>query len=269
MDDQLTAPDALASSRSEGDAIVKRIIRLNPDGPEGQGLTPMALDPEDFQSPLPRQNSHVYFSDPAFGLNVGIWDTTSMQEAFGPYPGDEFITVLEGAFAMIDGAGRGVPAYKGQSVIFRNGVPVSWMQPGYLKKVFLTLYDPDAPVAQINRIEDGIIPLDGDAGLSDDDEISYSDSGAKQREREIFVNDPGTMTVGLWDTEAVVTEPYPFPYHELAVVIEGTVTITGADGTAETFEPGDAFFIPAGTITQWTVSKYLRKYYIAIAQPED
>lgn len=268
MDDQLSGLEAAASG-GKGDHMSKRIIRLNPDGPEGQGLSPMTLDAADFQSPLPRQNSHVYFSDPAFGLNVGIWDTTSMQEAFGPYPGDEFITVLKGAFAMIDGAGRGVPAEKGQSVIFRNGTPVSWMQPGYLKKVFLTLYDPDAPVAQIDRIEDGIIPLDAAGLLSDADEISYSDSGAKQREREVFVNDAGTMTVGLWDTEAMVTEPYPFPYHELAVVIEGTVTITGEDGTAESFGPGDAFFIPAGTITQWTVSKYLRKYYVAIAPPEN
>ncbi|MCC5984500.1 MAG: DUF861 domain-containing protein [Rhodobacteraceae bacterium] len=248
--------------------MTRRIIRLNPDGPDGKGLSPMTLEAEDFQSPLPRQNTHVYFSDPEFGMNVGVWDTTSMQEAFGPYPGDEFIVVLEGAFAMIDGAGRGVPAHKGQSVIFRNGTPVSWMQPGYLKKFFLTLYDPDAPVPSINRIEDGIIPLEPDAALSDDDEISKSDSGAKQRERVIFTNDAGTMTVGLWDTEAMITEPYPFPYHELAVVIEGTVTITGEDGTAETFGPGDAFFIPRGTITRWDVSHYLRKYYVAVAQPD-
>ncbi len=246
----------------------KRIIRLHPDGPEGQGLAPMTLDPADFQSPLPRQNTHVYFSDPEFGLNVGVWDTTSMQESFGPYPGDEFITVLDGAFAMIDGAGRGVPAHKGQSVIFRNGTPVSWMQPGYLKKFFVTLHDPDAPVPQIARIEDGIIPLEPDANLSDDDDVSHSDSGAKQRERLIFTNDAGTMTVGLWDTEAMTTAPYPFPYHEFAQVIEGTVTITGEDGTSETFGPGDAFFIPQGTITRWEVRRYLRKYYVAVAPPD-
>lgn len=248
--------------------MTKRIIRLHSDGPQGQGLAPMTLDPEDFQSPLPRQNTHVYFTDPDFGMNVGVWDTTSMQEAFGPYPGDEFITVLEGAFAMIDGAGRGVPAHKGQSVIFRNGTPVSWMQAGYLKKFFLTLHDPDAPVAAIDRIENGIIVLDADMTLHDDDNVSRSDSGAKQRERVIFTNDAGTMTVGLWDTEAMTTGSYPFPYHELAVVIEGTVTITGENGTSEIFGPGDAFFIPQGTITRWEVSHYLRKYYVAVAPPD-
>lgn len=248
--------------------MTKRIIRLQANGPEGQGLQPMDLDPADFQSPLPRQNVHVCFSDPALGMNVGVWDTTSMQEAFGPYPGDEFIVVLDGAFAMIDGAGRGVPAHKGQSVVFRNGAPVSWMQPGYLKKFFITLLDPKAPTPKIESAEGGIIVLDPDAELTDADDVSHSDSGAKQRDRVIFTNDAGTMDVGLWDTEAMTTEPYPFPYHEFGQVLAGSVTITHEDGSSEIFGPGDAFFIPQGTITRWHVPNYLRKYYAAVTPPD-
>lgn len=71
-------------------------------------------------------------------------------------------------------------------------------------------------------------------------------------------------TVGLWDTTAMTTEPCPFPCHELAQVREGSVTITAEDGTAETFGPGDVFFIPKGTITRWHVPSYLRKYYAAV-----
>lgn len=244
--------------------MTKRIIRLRENGTDGKGLQPMTLDPADFRSPLPRQNVHVHFTDPALGLNVGVWDTTSMQEAFGPYPGDEFIVVLDGAFAMIDGDGRGVPAHKGQSVVFRNGIPVSWMQPGYLKKFFITLLDPNARTPQIASAEGGVIVLDPDLELSDADDVSHSDSGAKQRDRVIFTNDAGTMSVGLWDTEAMTTDPYPFPYHEFGQVLEGSVTITGEDGSSETFGPGDAFFIPQGTITRWHVPTYLRKYYAAV-----
>jgi len=244
--------------------MTKHIIRLQANGPEGKGLQPMTLDPADFQSPLPRQNVHVCFSDPVLGLNVGVWDTTSMQEAFGPYPGDEFIVVLEGAFAMIDGQGRGVPAHQGQSVAFRNGAPASWMQPGYLKKFFITLLDPKAPTPQIESAKGGVIVLDPDQELTDADQISWSDSGAKQRDRVIFTNDAGTMDVGLWDTQAMTTEPYPFPYHEFVQVLDGSVTITGADGSSESFGPGDVFFIPAGTVTRWHVPDYLRKYYAAV-----
>jgi uncharacterized cupin superfamily protein len=242
-----------------------RIIRLEPDGPAGTGLTPMVLDASDFQSPLPRQNVHIYFCDPALGMNVGVWDTTSMQEAFGPYPGDEFIVVLEGAFAMIDGLGRGVPAHKGQSVIFRNGTPVSWMQPGYLRKFFITLFNANAPVPQITDGRSGIVVLDPDATLTDTDETTWSDSGAKQRDRVLFTNDAGTMTVGLWDTGATTSELYAFPSHEFVQVLEGAVEIHGADGSVETFGPGDAFFIPQGTLTRWHVPSYLRKYYVAVA----
>lgn len=247
--------------------MTKRIIRLEANGLAGQGLEAMKLDPADFHSTLPRQNVYVHFTDPELGLNVGVWDTTSMQEAFGPYPGDEFIVVLDGAFAMIDSGGRGVPAHKGQSVVFRNGVPVSWMQPGYLKKFYITLLDPKAPTPQISNAEGGVIALDPDLKLTDEDEITYSDSGTKQRDRVVFTNDAGTMSVGLWDTEVMTSELYPFPYHEFAQVLDGSVTITGEDGSSETFGAGDAFFIPKGTITRWHVPTYLRKYYAAVISP--
>ena len=64
-----------------------RIIHLEQDGPDGTEFQPMVLVASDFQSALPRQNVLIYFSDPALGVNVGVWDTTSKQEAFGPYPG--------------------------------------------------------------------------------------------------------------------------------------------------------------------------------------
>ncbi len=241
-----------------------RIIRLEPDGPAGTGLQPMVLDASGFQSAVPRQNIHVYFSDPAFGMTVGIWDTTSMQEVFGPYPGDEFIVVLEGAFAMIDGTGRGTPAHKGQSVIFRNGAPLSWMQPGYLRKFFILLFDPAAPVPQIVDGRAGVVVLDPNMTLTDADETTRSESGAKQRDRLLFTNDAGTMTVGLWDTEAMTSELFAFPNHEFVQVLEGTVEIGSADGTVQTFGPGDTFFIPKGTHTRWHVPGYFRKYYAAV-----
>jgi len=111
----------------------KRVIRLERDGPADTGMPEMQCDPADFQSALPTQNLHTYYSDPEIGLNVGVWDTTTMQEAFGPYPGDEFIWVLQGAFKMIDGDGKAVKINEGQSVCFRNAIPISWKQEGYLK----------------------------------------------------------------------------------------------------------------------------------------
>jgi len=83
--------------------IEKRLIRLEPHGPADEGLSEMQLDPGDFQSELPVQHMHLYYEDETLGLNVGVWDTTSMQEAFGPYPGDEFMWVLEGKVSLVAG----------------------------------------------------------------------------------------------------------------------------------------------------------------------
>ena len=58
--------------------------------------------------------------------------------------------------------------------------------------------------------------LSPDARLDDSDDIEYADGGAKQRDRVLFTNAAGTMSVGLWDTAPMLSEPFPFPYHEFS-----------------------------------------------------
>lgn len=238
-----------------------RVIRMQENGPNG--LTPMALDPADFQSPLPQQAVHAYYKDEARGLNVGVWETTTMQEAFGPYPGDEFIVVLDGAFSMLDADGNGVPAQKDQLVAFRNGIPVSWKQDGYLKKFFLTLLDPNAETPKIDSAEGGVIVIDPNLELTDDDILDDAE-GALERERTFFNNDDETMTVGLWDCQAFEGEIEPFPSHEFVYMVAGEVTIKEPGGVSQTFRPGDAFFVPKGTLCSWHVPTYIRKFFAAV-----
>jgi len=90
-------------------------------------------------------------------------------------------------------------------------------------------------------------------------------SGAVEREVIFFKNDAGTMTVGLWDCQAFDgAEMTPFPCHEFVVMAAGEVTILEPDGVAQTFGPGDAFFVPKGTLCSWHVPDYIRKFYAAI-----
>lgn len=245
-----------------------KVIRLEPNGPQGTGLAPLELDPADFQSPLPEQNYHLYFTDPAIGLNVGIWDTTTMQEAFGPYPGDEFIIVLSGAFSMLDANNNGVPAKAGDLVAFRNGAPMSWKQDGYLKKFYLTLRQPDAETPVITTAEGGVVVIDPAIELTDDNVLAATEStgsGAVEREVVFLSNDAGTMSVGLWDCQgfdgAAMT---PFPCHEFVVMAAGEVTIREPGGIAQSFGPGDAFFVPKGTLCSWHVPRYIRKFFAAV-----
>jgi hypothetical protein len=209
-----------------------RVIRLDPAGPEGLGLTPLALDPAMFQSPLPVQNHHLYFEDEAMGLSVGIWDTTTMQEAFGPYPTDEFILVIEGAFAMVDGQGGVVTARAGDSVCFRQGTPTSWKQEGYLRKIYLTLADPGAEMPVRDSAEGGVIVLDR-AQATD--------------EAQVFRNESGTMVVHHLAPGAFRAGLAAAPAHELVQVLTGTVEVTEASGAMQRFGPGQVSLVPQGT----------------------
>ncbi|MBZ8117641.1 DUF861 domain-containing protein [Roseovarius sp. LXJ103] len=240
------------------------IIRLEANGPGGAGLKPMTLNAADFQSPLPNQHSHSYYSDESKGINVGVWDTTTMQEAFGPYPGDEFIWVLEGAFEMTDGKGGSVPARAGQAVCFRNGAPVSWKQDGYLKKFFITYLEPGAKTPKIESAEGGIVVLDPDAKMDlmdTTDPFVIKGAAPKQHNLTSFTNDTGNMFMGQWDSGPMISEMRPFPTHEFVQMLEGEVTITEDTGAEQTFRAGDCFFVPKGTVCSWEIPDYVRKFY--------
>ena len=241
-----------------------RVIRLLPDGPPGQGLEPIELDPADFESDLPEQRWYIAYSDPAIGLNVGVWETTDMQEAFGPYPGDEFILVIEGDFEMLDGDGNATPARQGQSAIFRNGAPMSWLQKGRLKKYFITLADPNAEAVSLPGAEGGFRVLGPDAAPGPGAAETRSASGAIQRDETLWINDAGTMEIGIWETGAWTSEPFALDHHEFVQVLDGSVAITLPDGATDTFEAGDVFFMPGGTVATWHAPDGVRKYYAAV-----
>jgi uncharacterized cupin superfamily protein len=245
----------------------KKVYRLERSGPADAGLAKMKLDPADFQSDLPEQHLHVYFEDEALGLSVGVWTTTTMQEAFGPYPGDEFMWVLEGQVAMVDADGKETPVQEGETFCIRNGIPISWKQVGFLRKFYMTYAKPKAPAPEIASAEGGVVVLDpsqleANLQVMDNTEpFEIRGPGPRQRDSAGFTNDAENMFVGMWDTEAFESEMKPFPSYEFVQMLEGELTITEEDGTAHRFAPGDAFFVPKGTVCSWKTAGTVKKLY--------
>ncbi len=250
----------------------KKVIRLEPLGPADTGLAKMQLDAADFQSELPQQHIHVYFEDEKLGLSVGVWTTTSMQETFGPYPGDEFMWVLEGQVSLIDGDGGATLVKKGQTFCIRNAIPISWKQEGFLRKFFMTYANPNSPAPDISSADGGIGILDPvalDGGMINMETTApfvIEGEAPLQRDNIFFTNDAENMFVGMWDSTPFESAMSPFPCHELVQLLEGEVEITEAGGRAHLFKAGDAFFIPMGTICQWRASGYIKKFY-SILEP--
>jgi len=57
----------------------------------------------------------------------------------------------------------------------------------------------------------------------------------------------GEVVVALYEsTPALIDINEPFPYDEHVLVLEGEVTLTHIDGTAQTFKEGDSFLVPKG-----------------------
>ena len=243
------------------------VYRLGQNGAAGSGLSKMELDPADFQSDLPEQHLHVYFEDEDLGLSVGVWTTTSMQETFGPYPGDEFMWVLEGRVAMVDADGRETPVEEGETFCIRNGIPISWKQVGPLRKFYMTYAKPGAPTREVSSADGGVVVLDtaqlrvGLQKMDTTEPFEIRGAAPLQRDNGCFTNDAGTLFVGMWDSEPFESEMKPFPCYEFVQMLEGEVTITEGDGTAHRFATGDAFFVPKGTVCSWNTRGTVRKLY--------
>ncbi|MCZ8333934.1 MAG: cupin domain-containing protein [Rhodobacteraceae bacterium] len=231
------------------------ILRIDPDAAP---LAPLDLDPEAFQSPLPVQNYRLIFEDATIGMAVGIWDTTTMQEAFGPYPGDEFITVLDGSFAILDAEGKAVAGRAGQSATFRNGIPVSWKQEGYLRKIYLTLMDPQAEPPEIDSAEGGVTLLREKPVLSSRRQI------AGETGQLLYLNDEGTMSVELRAYGETLQPALRTTVHELCRVLSGEMVLTDAQGLEHRFVTGDHVFLPRGTLVARAMREGTSAYHVFV-----
>ena len=190
-----------------------------------------------------------------------------MQEAFGPYPGDEFMWVREGQVSMIDGDDNAIPVKTDECFCIRNAIPISWKQVGFLRKFYMTYAAPNRETPQIASAEGGVQVLDeaaldtGMTQMQSTEPLVTVGNKPLQHDNILFTNDAGNMYIGMWDSTAFDSEMRPFPWHEMVRLLEGEVIITEADGSEHTFSEGDAFFIPMGTVCKWQASGYVKKFY--------
>ena len=73
-------------------------------------------------------------------------------------------------------------------------------------------------------------------------------------------NVSGPLAVGVWAcTPGTVRLVNPFS--EFCTVTQGKVTVTDGAGHANTFEPGDSFFIAQGETSTWEVHEAFEKSF--------
>jgi uncharacterized cupin superfamily protein len=76
-----------------------------------------------------------------------------------------------------------------------------------------------------------------------------------------FATDDESRLAGVWECAPSREEIKSYPVHEMMTVLSGSVTVTVAGESPQTFRSGDTFFIPKGTECVWEITETLRKYY--------
>lgn len=94
---------------------------------------------------------------------------------------------------------------------------------------------------------------------------AFTTADRTERNRTHFATSDESVSTGLWECAPCREEIESFPVNEMMTVVSGALTITHADGRAETFGPGDTLFIAKGTKCIWEITETLRKFYMVAA----
>jgi len=94
---------------------------------------------------------------------------------------------------------------------------------------------------------------------------SFTSGDHTELNHTFFATSDESILSGVWECAPCFDEIESYPVHEMMTVISGSVTLTDAEGRAETYTAGDSFFIPKGTKCTWHITETLRKFYMIAA----
>ena len=84
-----------------------------------------------------------------------------------------------------------------------------------------------------------------------------------------FTNAQGNVTAGVWECSPCLEKIERYGVDEICTVLSGSVTVTGEDGNAQTFGPGDSFVMPQDFKGTWHITETLKKFYMIAEPPSD
>jgi uncharacterized cupin superfamily protein len=94
---------------------------------------------------------------------------------------------------------------------------------------------------------------------------TFTSDDHRELNHTFFQTADQSILTGVWESAPCKEEIESYPAHEMMTVISGSVTLTSADGSCETFTSGDTFFIAKGTKCTWHITETLRKFYLIAA----
>ena len=94
------------------------ITRLLPDGSPDGGMKPMGYISDDAVADgIADERGHIFFTNAAGNVNVGVWQCTPCTEVARDYPFDQCCFVLDGTMTITDESGHTGTYTRGDSFV--------------------------------------------------------------------------------------------------------------------------------------------------------
>ncbi|MEE8365726.1 MAG: cupin domain-containing protein [Gammaproteobacteria bacterium] len=240
------------------------VIKFDPYGHAETGLQTWEPIPREIiASGDPVQRGHQYFGTESERVTSGVWDCTTHALKREPYEVDEFMIVLEGSISIEDKYGHTETFRAGERFIIPKGTDCVWKQSEYARKYYFIHDNPSSSTPE-NAEDLGTIRIDLSAELPEvtDHDASLYLSDIPDMGMSVLYSDPaGKFAAGIWDCSPMKRVPTTIERSELMHILEGSGSITNADGVVFSFKAGDTFLVPIGMGYQWQNDEYVKKVF--------
>lgn len=240
----------------------KTVIKFNRNGDPETGLQPWDPVPAELiASGTPTQLGHSFFTTSNGIITAGIWDSTPYEEVKGPYGVDEFMILLEGSLNIENEDGSEQTFSAGDGFVIPKGAIVAWKQSEYLRK-YMVIHDNADSAPAAPSLKARLVDPDADLSQVTQHDPTLYESEVPEMGLLLRYRDPsGKFQAGVWDCSPMKRVATTIERSELMHIIEGSGSITNADGVVFSFEAGDTFMVPVGMGYQWQNDEYVKKIF--------
>ena len=240
------------------------ISLLTPNGPHGM----LELRPngplDHFESgEAPMIRGYRWVDDRERGMFMSVWDCTpSTPYVLKPLPfhNHELFLLIDGSVTIVAPGNKEQTFSAGDCFVIPQGCMLQWKANEYWRKYAVGFRELNWQ-QPANPSELHYIPLHPDpelpavAGLPAD---LFIGPVPVQHDRQIFTDPTRQFAVRIWDTTSCKHKPSAAHSHEWTHVIDGSITLTDADGTTRHFTKGDTFVVSLGTVCGWECPGFFR-----------
>ena len=188
---------------------------------------------------------HSYFGTKDEKYYIGLWEANEGMTNVAPITYDEFFYVLEGTIILEDQDGARKSFSAGEASVIPQGWSGKFIIPeGGIRKIYNVYYN-DSKATGNKPLSLGKDKLDSST-MGEFAPYEPEIGNLIARTNEYFYSQDESFGLGTWESKPGAQTYTDLGYDELMFIMEGKITMKGADGTTKTFGAGEGLILPKG-----------------------